>query len=104
MYLAVTAVGLLGAGTAPLFGSIGAELFAGRYYGRVFGLLGVACSIGAAAGAFVTGELYDLSGSYELAFTLCIGFAVLSAICVFWAGPGRVRPVAGRRPRPGVGN
>ena len=98
MYASVAAVGLIGAGTAPLFGTIGADLFGGPQYGRVFGLLGVACSIGAAAGAWVTGELYDVTGSYELGFTLCIGFAAASAVCVAIAGPGRVRPVPGRLP------
>ena len=97
LYLCVMSVGLLGAGTAPLFGAIGAELFGGPYFGRVFGLLGVACSIGAACGAWVTGTLYDITGSYQASFLSCIGFAVLSSLCVFWAGPGRVRPVVGRR-------
>ena len=87
-------MGLIGAGTAPLFGTIGADLFGGPQYGRVW-LLGVACSIGAAAGAWVTGELYDVTGSYELGFTLCIGFAAASAVCVAIAGPGRVRPCQG---------
>ena len=99
MYASVAAVGLVGAGTAPLFGTIGADLFGGPQYGRVFGLLGVACSIGAAAGAWVTGELYDVTGSYELGFTICIGFAAASAVCVAIAGPGRVRPVPGRLPK-----
>ena len=99
LYLCVMSVGLLGAGTAPLFGSIGAELFGGAYFGRVFGFLGVACSIGASAGAWVTGTLFDVTGSYQMSFSISIGFAVLSSLCVFWAGPGRVRPVAGRRGR-----
>ncbi len=97
LYLCVAAVGLLGAGTAPLFGAIGAELFGGRWYGRVFGLLGVACSIGAASGAWLTGVLYDVTGSYAFGFQMCIGFAIASAVCIGYAGPGRVRPVSGRR-------
>ena len=36
MYASVAAVGLVGAGTAPLFGTIGADLFGGPQYGRVF--------------------------------------------------------------------
>ena len=37
--------GFVGAGTAPLFGTIGADLFGGLQHGRVFGLLGVAGSM-----------------------------------------------------------
>ena len=97
LYASIAAVGLLGAGTAPLFGTIGADLFGGPSFGRVFGLLGAATSIGAATGAWFTGYLYDATNSYATGFKLSIGFAILSAICVVLAGPGRVRPVSGRR-------
>jgi sugar phosphate permease len=97
LYASILAVGALGAGTGPLFGSIGAELFGGRYYGRVFGLLGVATALGAATGAWATGWVYDITGGYALGFKLGLVFTVLSAIGVAYAGPGSVRPVTGRR-------
>jgi MFS family permease len=100
MYTAVAAVGLLGAGTAPLFGTIGAELFGGPSFGRVFGLLGAACSVGAATGAWLTGYLYDHTGNYDSAFIIGSIFTVLSALCVAIAAPGRVRPVPGRQAKP----
>lgn len=96
LYASIATVGLIGMGTAPLFGTIGAELFGGPGFGRVFGLLGVACSIGAATGAWALGQIHDTAGSYAPGFALGMVFTVCSAVCVAYAGPGRVRPVAGR--------
>jgi predicted MFS family arabinose efflux permease len=64
------------------------------HYGLVFGLLGVGNSIGAALGPWLSGALYDLSGSYLLIYAsaLAILLAGLLALAVFaWATaePGR---------------
>ncbi|MEM7407343.1 MAG: MFS transporter [Pseudomonadota bacterium] len=99
LYASIATVGLVGMGTAPLFGTIGAELFGGPGFGRVFGLLGVACSVGAATGAWGLGQIHDAADSYAPGFVLGMVFTVCSALCVAYAGPGRVRPVAGRQPR-----
>jgi hypothetical protein len=44
----------------------------------------------------VTGQLYDLSGSYTAAFALGIVASVLSAFAIWQASPGKVRAVAGQ--------
>src|SRR5207245_9068582 len=56
--------------------------------------------VGGAAGLWVTGALYDATGSYTLAFSLAIGASVLSAVAIWLAAPRAVRAVAGRVPRP----
>lgn len=100
MYVAVAGVGLLGAGTAPLFSSVAAELFEGHGFGRAYGIVTLATSVGAASGTWLTGVSYDIFGSYAPAFCGCIVLCILSAAGIWVAGPGRVRPVAGRMLQP----
>jgi cyanate permease len=57
--------------------------------------MGIAIT-GGAMGPWVTGALYDTSGSYALAFSLAIGSSVASALCIWLAAPRQIRAVAGR--------
>jgi cyanate permease len=51
---------------------------------------------GGAAGPWATGILYDLYGSYTLAFAFGIGVSLLSAIAIWQASPRKIRAVAGQ--------
>jgi MFS family permease len=95
----VAAQGVLGYGLTSVIGAIGAEIFQGPHYGTIFGTLMLAAIGGGAAGPWVTGALYDATGSYTLAFWIAIGCSVLSAVAIWRAAPRRVRAVAGRIPR-----
>jgi cyanate permease len=64
----------------------------------LFGVLSLAASAGAGTGPWVTGVLYDRTGSYVLAFWLAIAFSAASVVCVWLAAPRKVRAVAGRIP------
>jgi MFS family permease len=96
LYLMVGAQGLLGYGLASVFGAIPAELFQGRHYGTIFGTLTVASTGGAGLGPWVTGLLYDRTGSYVIGFWLAIGWSIVSAVAMWLAAPRKVRVVAGR--------
>jgi len=100
LYLMVVSQGMLGYGLTSVVGAIPAEIFQGRHYGTIFGTLMLASIVGGAAGPWVTGALYDATGSYTLAFSLAIGSSVLSAVAIWLAAPRAVRAVAGRVPRP----
>src|SRR5215813_10823063 len=78
LYLMVISQGMLGYGLTSVIGAIPAEIFEGRHYGAVFGTLMLAAISGGAAGPWVTGALYDLTGSYTAAFWIAIGGSVLS--------------------------
>jgi sugar phosphate permease len=98
--LMVVAQGLLGYGLTSVLGAIPADLFQGAHYGIIFGTLMLAAIVGGAAGPWVTGVLYDATGSYTLPFEIAIGCSVLSAGAIWRAGPRQVRAVTGRaRPR-----
>ncbi|MCZ6646211.1 MAG: MFS transporter [SAR324 cluster bacterium] len=101
MYLMAASQGLLGYGMASVYGAMPAELFQSRRYGPIFGMYGVAAGLGAGGGPWVTGLLHDRFGTYTQAFWLAIAASVVSAICVWFAAPRKVRLVAGQAARRG---
>ena len=96
LYVMIAAQGVLGYGLTSIFGAIVAEIFEGKHYGSIFGTLMLAAIVGGAAGPWVTGALYDLLGSYTLAFWIGAGLSGLSTLAVWRASPRKVRVVAGR--------
>ena len=96
MYLMVVAQGALGYGLTSVVGAIPLEIFQGRHYGGIFGMLMLASITGGAAGPWVTGALHDATGSYTAAFVLGIACNVVSAYAIWRAAPRKVRAVAGR--------
>jgi MFS family permease len=96
LYAMVAAQGLLGYGMAAVFGAVPAELFAGKHYGAIAGMLSVAASLGAGIGPWVTGLLYDRTGNYVLAFRLGMGMSLAAIVCMWRAAPRKVRVVAGQ--------
>ena len=72
VYLMVLTQGVLGYGLTSIMGAVVLEIFQGKQYGSIFGTIMLAALAGGAAGPWVTGLLYDLSGSYTLAFAIGI--------------------------------
>jgi MFS family permease len=95
MYVMVISQGLLGYGIASIYGAIPAELFQGRKFATVFGVLTLGGAFGAGGGPWLTGFLYDLQGDYHLAFWLGFAMSVVSAVCIWLAAPRKVRMVGG---------
>ena len=92
----VIAQGMLGYGLTSVVGAIPAEIFQGRHYGSIFGTLMLSSIAGGAVGPWLTGVLYDRTGSYTLPFWISIGCCVVSAVTIWLAAPRKVRVVAGR--------
>ena len=99
LWTMVIAQGFLGYGLTSVVGAIPAEIFQGRHYGGIFGTLMGLGIVGAAAGPWITGLAYDLSGSYAPGFAIAIGCCLFSAAAIWLAGPRRIRAVAGRTVR-----
>ena len=97
LYLMVGTQGFLGYALTSVMGAIVAESFEGPNYGAIFGVMTIALLSGGAAGPWVAGLVYDLTGGYSLAFMMAIGLCALSALAIWIAGPGRVNPVPGKR-------
>lgn len=99
VYLMVFAQGALGYGLTSVMGAIVLEIFQGKHYGAIFGSIMFSAMMGGAAGPWVTGLLHDFTGTYDLAFSVCIAISALSALSIWRASPGKVRAVAGRSGR-----
>ncbi|MFC2011941.1 MFS transporter [Chloroflexota bacterium] len=83
--------------STPLFGAIAADLFQGKTFGTIIGVMNWGYGLGAAFGSWLAGYIFDLTGSYNLAFSVVISAYVL-AIVVIWfiVAPRRVRLVPGQ--------
>jgi MFS family permease len=85
---------LLGVGwgcTAPMFISVAADLFQGKRFGLIYGILEGVIGAGCAFGAWFGGFIYDKTQSYQLAFLLCAVFALASSGVVWLSAPRKVR-------------
>lgn len=96
LYMMVASQGLLGYGMAAVFGSVPIELFQGKHFATIAGVLSVAASLGGAIGPWLTGLLYDRMGNYNLAFWIGAAMSLASIVCMWMAAPRRVRVVAGQ--------
>jgi MFS family permease len=97
LWLMVAAQGALGYGVTSVMGAIVAEIFEGRRFGAIFGTLMLIAILGGAFGPWVTGVIFDVSGSYDAAFWLATGICALSALAVWRAAPRKVRTVLPQR-------
>jgi MFS family permease len=76
----------------PIITAIAAQLFPGRRFGVIYGLLSVGNGIGGGLAPWFGGFVHDLTGSYRVAFLIAIGFCVTGAACFRLARPPRRIP------------
>ena len=89
--------------TAPLFLSIAADLFQGKVFGLIYGIVEGGIGVAGAFGAWIAGFLFDKTQSYRWAFILAIIAALCSAVLAWVAAPRRMRvatPHAGGKVNP----
>lgn len=79
----------------PIITAMATELFAGRRFGAIYGIMNLGNGLGGAIGPVFGGAVHDLTGSYRLAFLATLGVCVAAAAC-FWIA----RPGAGTLKRP----
>lgn len=89
----VIAQGFFGYGMTPAIGAIPADLFQGRAYGRIFGVIAIFGSTGASIGPVVFGLVHDATGSYDLGCYIAMVLATLSAILIWLSAPRKVRAI-----------
>ena len=64
-----------------------ADIFHGRNFGAIAGLLLTGMGVSGAIGPWLGGYIYDISGSYSSAFVLCMVCFGLACIAVWIAAP-----------------
>jgi MFS family permease len=73
----------------PIITAIAAQLFPGRRFGVIYGLLSVGNGVGGGLAPWFGGFVHDLTGSYRVAFLVAVGFCVTGAACFWLARPPR---------------
>jgi MFS family permease len=96
LYAMVLTQGFLGYSATSVLGPIVAEIFEGPHFGSIFGTIMLGAVIGGAVGPWVTGVIYDRTGSYDIGFWIALVISIVSAVAIFFAAPRKVRRVAGQ--------
>ena len=76
---------------APLMPSVSADIFLGRSFGLIFGMISMGSGAGGALGSYLSGVLRDTSGGYVIPLSICMLSLLFSCLFIWLAGPRRVR-------------
>ncbi len=93
------AMGMLWLGVIPLVSGYVADLFGTRNMATLLGVSFVIHQMGSVIGAWGGGAIFDMFGSYDLAWRIGVAIGILAGIVqIMFGGPGRTR--VGTRPEP----
>jgi MFS family permease len=92
LYVIAAVFGLSQGGIVPSYALIVREYFPAREAGARVSLVLMATVLGMALGGWLSGEIYDLTGTYEAAFLNGIGWNLLNMAIAFWLLMGRLWP------------
>jgi MFS family permease len=76
--------------TAPIFMATAADLFKGKVFGLIYGIVEGCLGIGGAFGAWIGGYVFDRTQSYQWAFVLAIVVFLLSGLFIWIAAPRKI--------------
>ena len=80
VYVFSAVIGLLWLSTVPLTNAIVGQVFGVRFLGMLSGLVFFSHQIGSFLGVWLGGRLFDMNGSYDMVWTICIALGVLAAL------------------------
>jgi MFS family permease len=75
-------LGLAFGAVVPIRMGIAPRLFGLRALGTIIGFVSLSFSVGAIAGSFLTGYIYDVTGGYDLAFVLFGAFLLADSVAL----------------------
>src|SRR5204863_137593 len=73
----------------PIITAMASQLFPGRRFGAIYGILSVGNGIGGGVAPWFGGIVHDLTGSYRVAFLVAVGFCALGSAGFWLARPRR---------------
>lgn len=94
LYIVSALFGLSQGGIVPSYALIVRDYFPAREAGARVSLVLMATIVGMAIGGWMSGAIYDLTGSYQAAFLNGIAWNLLNMSIAFWLLLGRLRPRA----------
>jgi predicted MFS family arabinose efflux permease len=86
LYTFILGFGLTLGARGPIVAALAADLYRGRSYGVVLGLITFGNRVGSAIGPWLGGVIYDLTGSYRVAFSVSVAAIVVAAAALTVAG------------------
>jgi MFS family permease len=89
LYLYGVLFGLGFGARGPIITAIASDLFPGRRFGAIYGYLSIGNGIGGAIGPWFAGAVFDVTGSYRVAFLIATLFCVAGSACFWLAQPRR---------------
>jgi MFS family permease len=92
LYIVSALFGLAQGGIVPSYALIVRDHFPAREAGTRISLVFTATVLGMALGGWLSGEIYDLTGSYRAAFLHGIAWNLLNMGIAFWLLMGRRTP------------
>jgi MFS family permease len=95
LYLFIVVAGFASGGMGASESPITAWLFGIGSHGLIYGVVHVGFTIGAAAGPFITGYIFDLTGEYKLAFLTCAALGIIGLILAIILRPTTKLEVGG---------
>jgi MFS family permease len=87
LYLFAFVFGFAWGAQAVLRFSVTSEVFGLASLGLLMGVFMVAESVAAGFGLYFAGYLFDISGSYQAAFWMGIGFSAVGVVMAWWLKP-----------------
>ena len=92
LYLVSALFGLSQGGIVPSYALIVREYFPARQAGARVSLVLMISVVGMAAGGWISGKIFDLTGSYQAAFLNGVAWNLLNMAIAVWLLLGRLRP------------
>ncbi|GLQ05476.1 MFS transporter [Sneathiella chinensis] len=80
LYLFVALFGLTMGTRAPINGSVAARFFAGPNFGSIYGFIYIGGGLGTATGSFLSGWIFDTTGSYSAVFLFSLTCLISGAL------------------------
>ncbi|HUR43675.1 MAG TPA: MFS transporter, partial [Aestuariivirga sp.] len=91
LYIVSAFFGLAQGGIVPSYALIVRDHYPARQAGTRISLVMTATVLGMALGGWMSGKIFDLTGSYQAAFLNGIAFNLLNMAVAFWLVLGRTR-------------
>ena len=98
-YILAAVYGLVYGGVFPLMPTLTGSLFGTRSMGAIFGIINAAYPLGGAIGPLLGGYIFDVTGSYQAAFTsAAIATVMVFVLCLLLKAPRRKSPTSSLAP------
>ena len=80
LYLFAAVFGFGYGGVSALMSPTVAEVFGLRSHGVILGVITFLATAGCAIGAVMAGSVFDITGSYQVAFLICVALSIIGII------------------------